>query len=718
MDDFDFIEDDDLDDISYDDFDFLVNDSIDDIDDSDCQCDEILDNEFIDSHFNIVPSTVIENFPFIEDDVDAITDYELFSKGFEYLDDKKADKSEIPDVSEFIKKDTTDLENYPLTSSLSDVAFSGNYEDLSDKPTIPTKTSDLDNDSGFITKDVNNLTNYTLTSSLATVATTGDYDDLIDKPTIPTVPTDVSAFNNDAGYITKSVDDLTNYTLTSSLATVATSGSYNDLSNKPTIPSVGNSKIWYGTSDTTATTQTKDVTCSGFTLETGATLIVAFSTAQNYNGQPYLNVNSTGAIPVQYRTGVAGVRYMWANGDVIQFIYNGSAWVCQGRGTASATYYGITKLSDSTSDNSSSLAATAYAVKKTYDYAATKQDAITADNKLDYGLLSNTPTIPSVGNSKLWYGTSSTAASTQTKAVTCSGFTLETGATIIVTFTNAQSYNGQAKLNVNSTGAIPIQYKSGTAGIRYMWNAGSTIQFVYDGTNFVCEGRDLANTTYYGVTKLNDSTTSTSTTVAATANAVKKTYDYAATKQDAITSDNKLDYSLLSNTPTIPTVPTDISAFNNDAGYITNSVNDLTNYTNNTSLTSLLSAKENAIISGSDTTGNYLKFDDGTMIQFGVIDKTEFMSPSSYSTAVQGISWYRSAAYNLTFPVQFIDTNYTIEITTTNGTTGSRLLIPRTYNKLASKVEIQLIGVEDFISGGTGYTNLTNVSYIAIGKWK
>lgn len=38
--------------------------------------------------------------------------------------------------------------------------------------------------------------------SLATVATTGSYNDLEDKPTIPTVPTDVSAFNNDAGYIT------------------------------------------------------------------------------------------------------------------------------------------------------------------------------------------------------------------------------------------------------------------------------------------------------------------------------------------------------------------------------------------------------------------------------------------------------------------------------------------------------------------------------------
>ena len=52
---------------------------------------------------------------------------------------------------------------------------------------------------------------------------------------IPTVPTNISAFNNDAGYITKSVNDLTYYTLSSSLASVATSGNYNDLSNKPSL---------------------------------------------------------------------------------------------------------------------------------------------------------------------------------------------------------------------------------------------------------------------------------------------------------------------------------------------------------------------------------------------------------------------------------------------------------------------------------------------------
>lgn len=46
------------------------------------------------------------------------------------------------------------------------------------------------------------LTGKADTADLATVATSGSYADLSNKPTIPTVPSNVSAFTNDAGYIT------------------------------------------------------------------------------------------------------------------------------------------------------------------------------------------------------------------------------------------------------------------------------------------------------------------------------------------------------------------------------------------------------------------------------------------------------------------------------------------------------------------------------------
>lgn len=51
--------------------------------------------------------------------------------------------------SEKLVKDTLDTK--ANSSSLATVATTGDYDDLTDKPTIPSKTSDLTNDSGFIT---------------------------------------------------------------------------------------------------------------------------------------------------------------------------------------------------------------------------------------------------------------------------------------------------------------------------------------------------------------------------------------------------------------------------------------------------------------------------------------------------------------------------------------------------------------------------------------
>lgn len=130
----------------------------------------------------------------------------------------------------------------------------------------------------------------------------------------------------------------------------------------------------------------------------------------------------------------------------------------------------------------------------------------------------------------LFYGTCSTAAGTQAKAVTCPTFTsanLVAGTVINVTFTNAQTYNGAPTLNVNSTGAKNIRRNSGNNAARYEWYTGETVQFMYDGTYWIMVNGSMATTTYYGYTKLSDSTSSTDTALAATANAVKKAYDHA-----------------------------------------------------------------------------------------------------------------------------------------------------------------------------------------------
>lgn len=106
----------------------------------------------------------------------------------------------------------------------------------------PRATSDLTNDSGFITSsDLSGYATetwvgnqgYAVAANLATVATSGSYTDLSNTPTIPT---DTSDLTNGAGYITTAA--LANYVQTSDLATVATTGDYDDLINKPTIPVV------------------------------------------------------------------------------------------------------------------------------------------------------------------------------------------------------------------------------------------------------------------------------------------------------------------------------------------------------------------------------------------------------------------------------------------------------------------------------------------------
>lgn len=73
---------------------------------------------------------------------------------------------------------------------------------------IPTKTSDIENDSGYITKEVNNLTNYTKTEDLADVALSNDYEDLDNKPEIPTKLSDLE---NDTWFIDNTVNNLVNY---------------------------------------------------------------------------------------------------------------------------------------------------------------------------------------------------------------------------------------------------------------------------------------------------------------------------------------------------------------------------------------------------------------------------------------------------------------------------------------------------------------------------
>ena len=89
-------------------------------------------------------------------------------------------------------------------SELSRVATTGSFNDLLDKPVIPTKTSELENDSGFLTehqplKTINNES-IVGTGNIEIEGFSGDYNDLTNKPAIPTK---TSELTNDSGFLTE-----------------------------------------------------------------------------------------------------------------------------------------------------------------------------------------------------------------------------------------------------------------------------------------------------------------------------------------------------------------------------------------------------------------------------------------------------------------------------------------------------------------------------------
>ncbi len=91
------------------------------------------------------------------------------------------------------------------------------------------------------------------------------------------------------------------------------------------------------------------------------------------------------------------------------------------------------------------------------------------------------------------YGTCSTAAATVAKVVSCTGFTLVTGARIEVKFTVTNTA-ASPTLNVNSTGAKPIFYRGAAITAGYL-EAKRLYTFVYDGTNYELVGDINTNTT-------------------------------------------------------------------------------------------------------------------------------------------------------------------------------------------------------------------------------
>ena len=124
------------------------------------------------------------------------------------------------------------------------IALENNYDNLTNNviPTLATK-EEIPDVSNFITKDVDNLTNYTPTSDLSSVALSGSYNDLLNKPdlsqyaTTEALGTEITNRENADIGLQGQIDAITSATDVKDIV-----GTYQDLQNYDT-QHLGNNDI-------------------------------------------------------------------------------------------------------------------------------------------------------------------------------------------------------------------------------------------------------------------------------------------------------------------------------------------------------------------------------------------------------------------------------------------------------------------------------------------
>lgn len=206
----------------------------------------------------------------------------------------------------------------------------------------------------------------------------------------------------------------------------------------------------------------------------------------------------------------------------------------------------------------------------------------------DVGALPSSTEIP-----KIYYGTSSTAATTAEKVVDCADFlSLEVGAIITVRFAYGNASMG-AKLNVNSTGAKSIRYRNAfgwTSSIS--WEAYDSLTFRYSGTYWDIIGNIDTNTTY------------TLSSFGITATSTELNYC------DGVTSNIQTQLDAKANTSAIPTTTSQLT---NDSGFITSA--DLPS-----SVTSVVG--QTGVVTATDIKSGIQTLNGGFSIGYGSINVT------------------------------------------------------------------------------------------------
>ena len=174
-------------------------------------------------------------------------------------------------------------------------------------------------------------------SDLKTIAFTGSYTDLLNKPTSLKNPYYLGLYLNGetVRYDGSAAAGETWYAPTS-----AGTAGYNLISNGSGAP------VWqgplYATCSTASGTQAKTVSITNFKLITGVRVFIKFNNTCA-NSAPTLNISGTGAksmvtfLPNSFYnvSSSSGTRIQkavntWCAGDILEFVYDGTYWVCVG----------------------------------------------------------------------------------------------------------------------------------------------------------------------------------------------------------------------------------------------------------------------------------------------------------------------------------------------------------------------------------------------------
>ena len=226
--------------------------------------------------------------------------------------------SDLTNDSGFITNSVNNLANYYKKS---ETYTQGEVNSLLSAITIPTKTSDLTNDSNFVSD-----TDYATASKGGVIkvgsglaitngvlsTTGGGVADAVEWSNVLNKPSDVSYWTNDAGYITSAAlptktSDLTNdsgfltsYTETDPIYSASPaagitaadisswnaksdfSGSYNDLTDKPTIPTVNNATLTIQRNNTNVGTFTANASSNKTINIAVPTTVAELSDASTY----------------------------------------------------------------------------------------------------------------------------------------------------------------------------------------------------------------------------------------------------------------------------------------------------------------------------------------------------------------------------------------------------------------------------------------------------